>query len=97
MDLISTALAPLEQVAQHVLGNVPAHLLAPAIAVLAILGFFFKSKSDTDDHTELLIFITPRPDNWHAYRAASSTRRSAGARSARASDTAPAPEDTCSE
>jgi type IV pilus assembly protein PilQ len=32
----------------------------PFLGDIPILGFFFKSKSETDDHTELLIFITPR-------------------------------------
>jgi type IV pilus assembly protein PilQ len=32
----------------------------PLLARIPILGFFFRSKTDIDDHTELLIFITPR-------------------------------------
>jgi type IV pilus assembly protein PilQ len=32
----------------------------PFLGDIPILGFFFKQKSETDDHTELLIFITPR-------------------------------------
>jgi type IV pilus assembly protein PilQ len=32
----------------------------PFLGDIPILGFFFKSTADTDDHTELLIFITPR-------------------------------------
>src|SRR5512137_59145 len=32
----------------------------PFLGDIPILGFFFKNKSETDDHTELLIFITPR-------------------------------------
>ncbi len=32
----------------------------PFLAKIPILGFFFRNKNDTDSHTELLIFITPR-------------------------------------
>ncbi len=32
----------------------------PFLGDIPILGFFFKSKEERDDHTELLIFITPR-------------------------------------
>ncbi len=32
----------------------------PFLGQIPILGFFFRSKSNEDDHTELLIFITPR-------------------------------------
>ena len=32
----------------------------PFFAKIPILGWFFRSKTDTDGHTELLIFITPR-------------------------------------
>jgi len=32
----------------------------PFFGKIPILGFFFRTKSDQDDHTELLIFITPR-------------------------------------
>lgn len=32
----------------------------PFLGDIPILGFFFRSKTDVDDHTELLIFITPR-------------------------------------
>jgi type IV pilus assembly protein PilQ len=32
----------------------------PLLGKIPILGFFFRNKSETDDHTELLIFITPR-------------------------------------
>lgn len=32
----------------------------PFLGDIPILGFFFKSKSESDAHTELLIFITPR-------------------------------------
>ena len=32
----------------------------PFLGDIPILGFFFKSKAENDDHTELLIFITPR-------------------------------------
>jgi type IV pilus assembly protein PilQ len=32
----------------------------PFLGKIPILGFFFRNTSDQDDHTELLIFITPR-------------------------------------
>jgi type IV pilus assembly protein PilQ len=32
----------------------------PFLGNLPILGFFFRTKAEQDDHTELLIFITPR-------------------------------------
>jgi type IV pilus assembly protein PilQ len=32
----------------------------PFLGKIPILGFLFRSKTDQDDHTELLIFITPR-------------------------------------
>jgi type IV pilus assembly protein PilQ len=32
----------------------------PFLGDIPILGFFFRSKAENDDHTELLIFITPR-------------------------------------
>jgi type IV pilus assembly protein PilQ len=32
----------------------------PGLGRLPILGYFFRSKTNIDDHTELLIFITPR-------------------------------------
>jgi type IV pilus assembly protein PilQ len=32
----------------------------PWLGKIPVLGFFFRSKSETDNHTELLIFITPR-------------------------------------
>jgi type IV pilus assembly protein PilQ len=32
----------------------------PFLSKLPILGFFFRTDSDTDNHTELLVFITPR-------------------------------------
>jgi len=32
----------------------------PFLSKIPILGWFFRSRSDVDDHTELLIFITPR-------------------------------------
>ncbi|HEX8908291.1 MAG TPA: type IV pilus secretin PilQ, partial [Anaeromyxobacteraceae bacterium] len=32
----------------------------PFFGKIPILGYFFRTKSDQDDHTELLIFITPR-------------------------------------
>jgi type IV pilus assembly protein PilQ len=38
----------------------------PFLGDIPILGFFFKSKSESDDHTELLIFITPRVLNRQA-------------------------------
>ena len=38
----------------------------PFLGDIPILGFFFKSKAESDDHTELLIFITPRVLNRQA-------------------------------
>ncbi len=32
----------------------------PFLGKLPILGFFFRTRADQDDHTEMLIFITPR-------------------------------------
>ncbi|ABC80421.1 type IV pilus secretin family protein [Anaeromyxobacter dehalogenans] len=32
----------------------------PFLSKIPLLGFFFRSDTNTDDHTELLIFITPR-------------------------------------
>ncbi len=32
----------------------------PFFSKIPVLGWFFRSKTDSDDHTELLIFITPR-------------------------------------
>ena len=32
----------------------------PLLGRIPILGFFFRHKTESDDHTELLIFITPR-------------------------------------
>ncbi len=32
----------------------------PFLAKIPVLGFLFRNKNDTDSHTELLIFITPR-------------------------------------
>jgi type IV pilus assembly protein PilQ len=32
----------------------------PFFGKIPILGFFFRSSTNQDDHTELLIFITPR-------------------------------------
>ena len=32
----------------------------PFLGDIPVLGFFFKTTADSDDHTELLIFITPR-------------------------------------
>jgi type IV pilus assembly protein PilQ len=42
----------------------------PFLSKIPILGFFFRNKNDTDDHTELLIFITPRILNRQAAVAA---------------------------
>ena len=38
----------------------------PFLGKIPILGFFFRTKSEQDDHTELLIFITPRIINRQA-------------------------------
>jgi type IV pilus assembly protein PilQ len=46
----------------------------PLLGRLPLLGYFFRSKSRSDDHTELLIFITPRILN----RATAVTTASAG-------------------
>jgi type IV pilus assembly protein PilQ len=43
----------------------------PFFGKLPILGFFFRNKSDSDNHTELLIFITPRILNRQAGATAS--------------------------
>jgi type IV pilus assembly protein PilQ len=32
----------------------------PFLGKIPILGFFFRTRADSDDHTEMLIFITPR-------------------------------------
>jgi type IV pilus assembly protein PilQ len=32
----------------------------PFLSSIPVLGFFFRSHAESDDHTELLIFITPR-------------------------------------
>ena len=32
----------------------------PFLSEIPVLGFFFRNKTDEDDHTELLIFVTPR-------------------------------------
>ena len=32
----------------------------PFFGSLPLLGYFFRSNTEADDHTELLIFITPR-------------------------------------
>ena len=45
----------------------------PFLGKIPILGFFFRTKSDQDDHTELLIFITPRILNKSATAVASGT------------------------
>jgi type IV pilus assembly protein PilQ len=45
----------------------------PFLGRLPILGFFFRTTSDQDDHTELLIFITPRIINRQATAVASGT------------------------
>ena len=38
----------------------------PFLGKIPILGYFFRSQADTDDRTELLIFITPHILNRHA-------------------------------
>jgi type IV pilus assembly protein PilQ len=43
----------------------------PFLGDIPILGFFFKSKSEDDAHTELLIFITPRVLNRQSMTGAS--------------------------
>ena len=45
----------------------------PFLGRIPILGFFFRNKADQDDHTELLIFITPRILNKPAAAVASGT------------------------
>jgi type IV pilus assembly protein PilQ len=45
----------------------------PFLGKIPILGFFFRTKADQDDHTELLIFITPRILNKPATAVASGT------------------------
>ncbi|HZY02402.1 MAG TPA: type IV pilus secretin PilQ, partial [Anaeromyxobacteraceae bacterium] len=45
----------------------------PFFGKIPILGFFFRSTSNTDDHTELLIFITPRVLNKQLTAAAGGT------------------------
>jgi type IV pilus assembly protein PilQ len=45
----------------------------PYLSKLPILGWFFRAHSDTDDHTELLIFITPRIMNRPATTVAAGT------------------------
>jgi type IV pilus assembly protein PilQ len=42
----------------------------PFLGKLPLLGYFFRSTTDQDDHTELLIFITPRILNRQATAAA---------------------------
>ena len=43
----------------------------PWLGKIPVLGFFFRTTSEQDDHTELLIFITPRILNRSATTAAS--------------------------
>jgi type IV pilus assembly protein PilQ len=43
----------------------------PLFGKIPILGYFFRTKADQDDHTELLIFITPRILNRQATPVAS--------------------------
>jgi type IV pilus assembly protein PilQ len=45
----------------------------PFLGNLPILGFFFRNQTDQDDHTELLIFITPRILNRSATTVAAGT------------------------
>ncbi|MFL5444666.1 MAG: type IV pilus secretin PilQ, partial [Myxococcales bacterium] len=45
----------------------------PFLGRLPLLGAFFRNKSDQDDHTELLIFITPRILNRQATTVAAGT------------------------
>jgi type IV pilus assembly protein PilQ len=45
----------------------------PLFGKIPILGFFFRTKSEQDDHTELLIFITPRILNRQPTSVASGT------------------------
>jgi type IV pilus assembly protein PilQ len=45
----------------------------PLLGKIPILGYFFRTKSDSDNHTELLIFITPRIINRQATPVASGT------------------------
>jgi type IV pilus assembly protein PilQ len=45
----------------------------PWLGKIPILGFFFRSKAEVDNHTELLIFITPRILNRPATAVASGT------------------------
>jgi type IV pilus assembly protein PilQ len=45
----------------------------PFFGKIPILGYFFRTKSEQDDHTELLIFITPRILNRQATPVASGT------------------------
>jgi type IV pilus assembly protein PilQ len=42
----------------------------PFLGKIPILGYFFRTKSDSDSHTELLVFITPRILNRQAATAA---------------------------
>ncbi|MFL5303000.1 MAG: hypothetical protein ACJ79R_21940, partial [Anaeromyxobacteraceae bacterium] len=43
----------------------------PLFGKIPILGYFFRTKAEQDDHTELLIFITPRILNRQATPVAS--------------------------
>jgi type IV pilus assembly protein PilQ len=45
----------------------------PFLGKLPLLGYFFRNTSEQDDHTELLIFITPRIINRQATAVASGT------------------------
>jgi type IV pilus assembly protein PilQ len=45
----------------------------PFLGKIPILGYFFRSRTDQDDHTELLIFITPRILNRQATAVAAGT------------------------
>ncbi len=50
----------------------------PFLGKIPILGFFFRNKSDSDQNTELLVFITPRIINRQATTAATSLRGGQG-------------------
>ncbi len=45
----------------------------PYLARIPLLGALFRATSDSDDHTELLIFITPRILNRQATTVAAGT------------------------
>jgi type IV pilus assembly protein PilQ len=49
----------------------------PWLSKIPVLGFFFRSTTNEDDHTELLIFITPRILNRSSVSAASANAASA--------------------